>query len=88
MTCGTPVITCNCSSLPETVGDAAIKVDPNNTEELAYEMERVLSDKMLQSELIKKAFDHVALHTWEEAAAKLIQVFADIQKRGPWKRRK
>jgi len=88
MACGTPVITSNCSSLPETVADAAIKVDPNNTEELAYEMERVLSDKMLQSELIKKGFDHVALHTWEKAAAKLIQVFADIQKRGPWKRRR
>jgi len=88
MACGTPVITSNCSSLPETVGDAAIKVDPNNTEELAYEMERVLSDKTLQSELIKKGFDHVALHTWEKAAAKLIQVFADIQKKGPWKRQK
>lgn len=88
MACGTPVITSNCSSLPETVGDAAIKVDPNNTEELAYEMERVLSDETLQSELIKKGFDHVALHTWEKAAAKLIQVFADIQKKGPWKRRK
>lgn len=88
MSCGTPVITSNCSSLPETVGDAAIKVDPNNTEELAYEMERVLSDETLQSELIKKGFDHVALHTWEKAAEKLIQVFADIQKRGPWKRRK
>jgi len=88
MACGTPVITSNCSSLPETVGDAAIKVDSNNTEELAYEMERVLSDETLQSELIKKGFDHVALHTWEKAAAKLIQVFADIQKRGPWKRRR
>jgi len=86
MACGTPVITSNCSSLPETVGDAAIKVDPNNTEELASEMERVLSDKTLQSELIKKGFDHVALHTWEKAASKLIKVFADIQKRDPWKR--
>jgi len=54
MTCGTLVITSNCSSLPETVADAAIKVDPNNTEELAYEMEGVLSDETLQSELIKK----------------------------------
>lgn len=88
MACGTPVITSNCSSLPETVGDAAIKVDPNNTEDLAYEMERVLSDKTLQSQLINKGFDHVALHTWEKAAAKLTHVFADIQKRGPWKRQR
>jgi glycosyltransferase involved in cell wall biosynthesis len=88
MACGTPVITSNCSSLPETVGDAAIKVDPNNTEDLAYEMERVLSDKMLQSELINKGFDHIALHTWEKAAAKLIQIFTDIQKRGHWERQR
>ena len=88
MACGVPVITSNRGSLPEVAGGAAIKVDPNNTEELAHEMERVLSDKTLQSELIKNGFDHVALHTWEMAAAKLIQVFADIQETGHWKRRK
>jgi glycosyltransferase involved in cell wall biosynthesis len=86
MACGTPVITSNCSSLPETVGDAAVMVDPNNIEELAYEMEKVLSDEMLRFTLIKKGFDHVALNTWEKAGAKLVEVFADIQKRGSWKR--
>ena len=35
MTCGTPVITSNTSSLPEVVGEAAIQVDPRNEEELA-----------------------------------------------------
>ena len=88
MACGTPVITSNCSSLPETVGSSAILVDPDSPENLALEIKRVLSDKVLQSDLIKKGFDHVASHTWEKAAARLIDVFADVQARGPWKNRK
>jgi glycosyltransferase involved in cell wall biosynthesis len=85
MACGTPVITSNCSSMPETVGSAAIQVDPNNHEELANEIERILSDKTLQSELIEKGLKHAASHTWESAAAKLMDVFADIRAKGPWK---
>jgi glycosyltransferase involved in cell wall biosynthesis len=85
MACGTPVIASNCSSIPETVGDSAIKVDPNNSEELAYEMGRVLSNESLRKELIKKGLSHVASHTWEKSAARLIEVFGDIRARGPWK---
>ncbi len=84
MACGTPVITSNCSSLPETVGNAAIQVDPDNLEELAYEMERVLSDKSLRNNLITIGMKHAASHTWKKAAAKLINVFADIRARGHW----
>lgn len=83
MACGTPVITSNCSSLPETVGVGAIQIDPNDIKALANEMERVLSDKTLQLELIKKGFDHVSKHTWEKAAGKLIKVFEDILVKGP-----
>jgi glycosyltransferase involved in cell wall biosynthesis len=86
MACGTPVITSNCSSLPETVGNAAILIDPNNTEALAYEMERVLANKTMRSKLIKKGLLHVRSHTWEKAAKKMIQVFDDIMMRGRWER--
>jgi glycosyltransferase involved in cell wall biosynthesis len=85
MACGTPVITSNCSSLPETVANAAIQIDPDNPEELAREMERVLSDKSLRNNLTTMGMKHAASHTWKKAAAKLIKVFADIQARGPWK---
>jgi glycosyltransferase involved in cell wall biosynthesis len=85
MACGTPVITSNCSSLPETVSNAAIQIDPDNPEELANEMERVLSDRSLRDNLITMGMKHAASHTWEKAAVKLINVFADIRARGPWK---
>jgi len=86
MACGTPVITSNCSSLPDTVGNAAILIDPNNSEALASEIEGVLANKTLQSELIKKGLVHVRSHTWEKAAKKMIEVFADVLARGPWER--
>lgn len=85
MACGTPVITSNCSSLPETVGNAAILVDPNNPEKLAFQMERVLCDQFLRNNLITKGIKHAASHTWEKSAAKLLDVCTDICARGPWK---
>ena len=85
MACGTPVITSNCSSLPETVGDAAVKIDPDNPEALADEMRRVLSSKALQSDLIEKGLRYSAFHTWKNSAEKLARVFEDIESRGPWK---
>lgn len=87
MACGTPVITSNCSSLPETVGNAAIMVDPNNLNSLAFEMKRVLSDEELQKDLIEKGLVHVSFHTWKRASQRMIEVFADVVARGPWWKR-
>jgi glycosyltransferase involved in cell wall biosynthesis len=86
MACGTPVITSNCSSLPETVGEAAILVDPNDIDSLANKMENVLSDKILQRDLITKGFAHVSKHTWEKSAEKLVQVFEKVLAMGPWEK--
>jgi glycosyltransferase involved in cell wall biosynthesis len=87
MACGTPVITSNCSSIPETVGNAAILIDPDDTEALAHEMKMVLSNKELQIELIGKGLAHVSSHTWEKAAQKMVEVFSDVMARGPWEKR-
>lgn len=88
MACGTPVITSNCSSLPEAVGDAAVQVDPENIESMAFEIERILSDTVMQTTLIEKGFRHIAQHTWDGAAEKFVAVLEDIHSRGPWKGKK
>jgi glycosyltransferase involved in cell wall biosynthesis len=51
MACGVPVITSNASSLPEVVGDAAVLVDPHDTEGLAEAMYCVLSNAELREDL-------------------------------------
>lgn len=84
MACGTPVIASNCSSLPETLSDAAVLVNPDDSDELAFMIEKVLADKELQSELIQKGIEHASLHTWQKSAENMNAVFADICTRGPW----
>src|SRR5258707_235664 len=44
MSCGTPVVCSNRTSLPEVVGDAAISIDPDDTKALIEAMYRVLTD--------------------------------------------
>jgi glycosyltransferase involved in cell wall biosynthesis len=51
MACGTPVITSTAASLPEVAGQAAVLVPPQDTDQLAREMERVLNDPQLRTEM-------------------------------------
>ena len=51
MACGTPVVTSTAASLPEVAGKAAVLVPPQDTDRLAHEMERVLGDPQLQTEM-------------------------------------
>jgi len=63
-----PVITSNCSSLPEVAGDAAILVDPYNVEQLAYEIERIITSEALQKELRIKGLEQSKLFSWNKTA--------------------
>jgi len=80
MSCGTPVITSNASSLPETVGDAALKIDPSNPAELADAMWQVLNDKRLRQDLIQKGLERVKAFTWENVARETLKLYKSIIK--------
>jgi glycosyltransferase involved in cell wall biosynthesis len=49
--CGCPTISTNISSIPEIVGDSAILVSPDDTNELSNAIYRVLSDQYLRNNL-------------------------------------
>jgi len=57
MKCGCPVICSNTTSLPEIVGNAAIKVNTLNPKEIVEAMEKVLRDKKLMQFLQKKGIN-------------------------------
>jgi glycosyltransferase involved in cell wall biosynthesis len=78
MACGTPVVTSNVSSLPEVVGDAALLVDPENVEEIASAIEKVLTDEKLREELIRKGFERVKRFSWEKTARETIEVYKSV----------
>jgi glycosyltransferase involved in cell wall biosynthesis len=75
MACGTPTVVSNVSSLPEVVGDAALLVDPENWEEIAVAVHRVLSDEQLHLELRTKGLQRAAYFSWETAAHHTLDVY-------------
>ena len=75
MACGVPVITSNCSALPEVVGKAAVLVDPESSEELAHAMVRVLMDSDLQIRLTRNGFERIVNFNWEGTANKTLELY-------------
>lgn len=78
MTCGTPVITSNTSSLPEVVGDAAITVDPYDVDKFTGEMFEALTNEGLRDQMIKKGFQRSKIFKWEVSAKKTLKVYKDL----------
>lgn len=78
MACGTPVITSTASSLPEVAGDAALLVDPTDTDAIAAAMVRLLVDADLQNEIRKKGLVRAADFTWSQAARRTLNAYQSL----------
>ncbi len=78
MASGTPVITSNVSSLPEVVGDAAILVNPNNIEEMAEMMQKVLTNQKLREKMREKGLKRAKLFSWERCARETLNLYEEI----------
>lgn len=75
MACGVPVITSNRSSLPEVAGDAALLVDPENTDAVASAMQEIVNNEDLRQHLIDAGFRRAALYSWEACANETLAVY-------------
>lgn len=79
MACGCPVITSNSSSLPEVVGEAAIKISPHDVGGLVAALEGVLTDQELRKSLINKGVEQAANFSWEKAAGRTLEVYKEVE---------
>lgn len=78
MAAGCPVITSNISSLPEVAGDAAVLVDPHNTEEIADGILRICGDANLAEELAEQGRRRAQSFTWPRCAEKVADVYKAV----------
>ncbi|MDO8561314.1 MAG: glycosyltransferase family 1 protein [bacterium] len=78
MSVGTPVIASNVTALPEVVGDAGIIVNPLDTERLADEIHRLLSDPALRERLSKRGLERAAMFKWSETAKNTVCLYRAI----------
>lgn len=78
MSCGTPVITTAVSSLPEVVGDAAVLVEPGQTQALCRAMAEVLSDERRRADMVERGLVRAKRFSWSEAARFTLNLYQAV----------
>ncbi len=71
----TPVVTSNLSSLPEVVGDAAVLVDPYDSQSIADGIHRAVTDEPLRQALIERGRLRAQTFSWRHAAERTLAVY-------------
>lgn len=68
MACGCPVITSDCSAMPEVAGGAAVLVDPHDVAAIAAALQRVADDRVLRKTMRAKGLARAAQLDWRAFA--------------------
>ncbi|RJP64120.1 MAG: glycosyltransferase family 1 protein [Candidatus Abyssobacteria bacterium SURF_17] len=75
MSCGTPVITSDRSSLPEIVGDDALTIDPTSVESIANALRLVCSDDACHKRLSECGHRRASRFSWLTTAKRTLEVY-------------
>jgi glycosyltransferase involved in cell wall biosynthesis len=75
---GIPVITSNCSALPEVAGDAALLVNPLSTAEITTALERLATDTDLRQQLASRGLERAKMFSWERAVTATYSVYREL----------
>jgi glycosyltransferase involved in cell wall biosynthesis len=78
MASGAPVITSNCSSLPEVAGDAAVLVDPRDAGALARAMIAVVESP--DPVRVARGLEHARRFTWAETARRTWELLRSLER--------
>lgn len=78
MECGTPVVTSNTTALSETTGDAALQVNPGDSNAIAAAVRELLTRRDLAATLAAKGLERCRMYTWEKAAAETRVVYHEL----------
>jgi glycosyltransferase involved in cell wall biosynthesis len=76
--CGCPVITSMGSSTGEIAGDAAVLINPNNTEEMTQKMNELLYNESLQNQLVQLGHNRAHLFNWDKTANQTLKLYQAI----------
>ncbi|HAB39163.1 MAG TPA: glycosyltransferase family 1 protein [Rhodobacteraceae bacterium] len=77
MSRGIPVLTSNCASMPEVVGDAGILVAPNDVDAIAKGLSELLCNTSQRSVLASRAIANSKRFCWTHAAESTMLTFVD-----------
>ncbi len=75
MACGAPVVCSEAASLPEVVGDAAVRVPPDDVAALASALARVLKQPELAADLRARGLARARQFSWRRAAEATLAIY-------------
>lgn len=77
MACGTPIVTSNVNGLQEIAGDAALLVDPQDTEAIAGAVEQALGDPALRRRLSARGLARAHHFSWDKCAERTLAILEE-----------
>ena len=78
MSCKTPVITSNLTSIPEVTSDAAILINPHNIDELSSALVTLLNNDSLKQNLAEKGYKRSQNFTWNKKKKKTFAAYKKV----------
>ncbi|UCG78993.1 MAG: glycosyltransferase family 4 protein [Nitrospirota bacterium] len=78
MSCRTPVIYGNNSSMPEVAGECGLAADPNNIVDIKDKYELIYKDHELREDLSKKALERSNKFSWSDNVEETIDLYREI----------
>jgi glycosyltransferase involved in cell wall biosynthesis len=78
MACGVPVLTSNCSSLPEVAGNAAILINPQQTSEITTGLIALLTNPDLRKQLTTRGYQQIENFSWDKTANQIWSILVDM----------
>lgn len=78
MASGCPVIASNVTGVPDTVGDAAILLDPFDVDGFAYWMREALTNETLWENLVDKGLKRSMRFSWKICAQETVKVYEEV----------
>ena len=79
MACGTPVLTSNCSAMPEVSGAAAYLVDPNSVASIAEGLNHLLDSRARREWFVEQGLARARQFSWERTAQQTAVIYEQIR---------
>jgi glycosyltransferase involved in cell wall biosynthesis len=82
MQASVPIVAARVGSIPEVAGDAALLVDPGDSEELAQQLELAVGSTDERERLVAAGSRQLAQFSWERTAARMAELYRQLRRDG------
>jgi glycosyltransferase involved in cell wall biosynthesis len=79
MAAGTPAVCSNKTSLPEVGEEGVLLVDPENKEEFAKNINKILTDENFRVDLAKNGIEQAKKFSWQKTAMKTLEIYKQLK---------